>query len=140
MRTTKTPGLNGHGRSHVIDASIARHTFNLRIDHKFVRVNTYVYFVLNYNIRTFILSEFTEPNQSQGERTAVARRCSPAGLTNRADRVWLIKEPNLKNFAASEMEILSDFILAKLREYRATAQLEVLKTEQERALKEQRTK
>jgi hypothetical protein len=38
------------------------------------------------------------------------------------------------------MGLLSDFIVAKLREYRACAELEIIKTEQERALRERRTK
>jgi hypothetical protein len=61
-------------------------------------------------------------------------------VANRADRLWLIIEPSLKNFLPSEMGLLSDFIVAKLREYRACAELEIIKTEQERALRERRTK
>jgi hypothetical protein len=36
-------------------------------------------------------------------------------------------EPGLKNFLPSEMGQLSDFIVAKLREYRASAELEIIK-------------
>jgi hypothetical protein len=61
-------------------------------------------------------------------------------LTNRADRIWLIMEPGLKNFVPSEMGLLSDFIVAKLCEYRANAELEIIKAEQEHALRERRTK
>jgi hypothetical protein len=61
-------------------------------------------------------------------------------LTNRADRIWLIMEPGLKNFVPSEMGLLSDFIVAKLREYRLNVDLETIRAEQERALKERRTK
>jgi hypothetical protein len=61
-------------------------------------------------------------------------------LTNRADRIWLIMEPGLKNFQPSEMGLLSDFIVAKLREYRANAELEIIKAEQERTVRERRTK
>jgi len=55
-------------------------------------------------------------------------------LANRVDRVWLIVEPSLKNFLPSELSLLSDFLVAKLREYRATTELEVIKAEQERAV------
>ena len=61
-------------------------------------------------------------------------------LGNRADRVWLIIEPSLRNFQPSEMGLLSDFIVARLREYRLNAELETIRAEQERALKERRTK
>ncbi len=61
-------------------------------------------------------------------------------LTNRADRIWLSMEPGLKNFVPSEMGLLSDFIVAKLREYRLNVDLETIRAEQERALKERRTK
>jgi hypothetical protein len=61
-------------------------------------------------------------------------------LGNRADRVWLIIEPSLKNFLPSELGLLSDFLVAKLREYRANAELEIIKAEQERAVRERRTK
>jgi hypothetical protein len=39
----------------------------------------------------------------------------PQELANRADRVWLIIEPSLRNFQPSEMGLLSDFIVARLR-------------------------
>jgi hypothetical protein len=84
----------------------------------------------------------TLPNRIK-QRTLERRRQADAlrpELTNRADRIWLIMEPGLKNFLPSEMGLLSDFIVAKLREYRAIAELEILKTEQERALRERRTK
>ena len=61
-------------------------------------------------------------------------------LTNRADRIWLIMEPGLKNFVPSEMDLLSDFIVAKLCEYRLNVDLETILAEQERALKERRKK
>ena len=61
-------------------------------------------------------------------------------LTGRADRIWAIMEPGLKNFAPSEIGLLSDFIVAKLREYRLIAELAIIKTKQERARKERRTK
>jgi hypothetical protein len=61
-------------------------------------------------------------------------------LTNRADRIWLIMEPGLKNFVPSEMDLLSDFIVAKLCEYRLNVDLETILTEQERALKETKEK
>ncbi len=61
-------------------------------------------------------------------------------LAGRADRVWLIMEPSLKNFLPSELGLLSDFLVAKLREYRANAELEIIKAEQERAARERRTK
>ena len=54
----------------------------------------------------------------------------------RFDRVWLIIEPSLRNFQPSEMGLLSDFIVARLREYRLNAELETIRAEQERALKE----
>jgi hypothetical protein len=38
------------------------------------------------------------------------------------------------------MGLLSDFIVARLREYRLNAELETIRAEQERALKERRTK
>jgi hypothetical protein len=60
--------------------------------------------------------------------------------TNRADRVWLIIEPSFRNFQPSEMGLLSDFIVARLREYRLNTELETIRAEQERALKERRTK
>ena len=60
-------------------------------------------------------------------------------LANRADRIWLIIEPGLKNFQPSELGLLIDFIVAKLREYRASAELEIIKSEQERALKGRKT-
>jgi hypothetical protein len=50
-------------------------------------------------------------------------------LANRADQVWLIMKPSLKNFTPSEIETDWRFIIAELSEYRATAQLETLKTE-----------
>jgi hypothetical protein len=49
-------------------------------------------------------------------------------------------EPGLKNFAPSELGLLRDYLVAKLAEYLAIQELEVLKAEQERALKERRTK
>ena len=49
-------------------------------------------------------------------------------------------EPSLKNFLPSELGLLSDFLVAKLREYRANAELEIIKAEQERAVRERRTK
>ena len=58
----------------------------------------------------------------------------PQELANRADRVWLIIEPSLKNFAVSELTLLSDFLVAKLREYCASAELEIIKAEQQRAV------
>ena len=61
-------------------------------------------------------------------------------LTNRADRIWLIMEPGLKNFVPSEMGLLSDFIVAKLCEYRLNVDLETILAGQERALKERRKK
>jgi hypothetical protein len=61
-------------------------------------------------------------------------------LANRADRVWLIMEPNLKNFLPSEMGLLSDFIVAKFRERRLNAELEVIRAEQERARRERRAR
>ncbi|HEY4782431.1 MAG TPA: hypothetical protein VIH54_11480 [Chthoniobacterales bacterium] len=61
-------------------------------------------------------------------------------LAGRADRVRLIMEPSLKNFLPSELGLLSDFLVAKLREYRANAELEIIKAEQERAVRERRTK
>ena len=61
-------------------------------------------------------------------------------LANRADRVWLIMEPSLKNFLPSEMGLLSDFIVAKLREHRLNAELEVIRAEQERARRERRAR
>lgn len=60
-------------------------------------------------------------------------------LANRADRIWAIMEPGLKNFEPSELGLLIDFIMAKLREYRASAELEIIKSEQERALKGRKT-
>jgi hypothetical protein len=44
-----------------------------------------------------------------------------------ADRVWLIIEPSLKNFAPSEIPLLSEFLAAKLREYHASAELKAIK-------------
>jgi hypothetical protein len=83
----------------------------------------------------------TLPNRT--EQRAQDCRCQVDALrpeaSNRADRLWLIIEPSLKNLLPSEMGLLSDFIVAKLRECRATAQLEILNTEQERFLKERRT-
>ena len=61
-------------------------------------------------------------------------------LASRAERIWLIMEPGLKNFAPSKLGLLRDYLVAKLTEYRAIQELEVLKAEQERALKERRTK
>jgi hypothetical protein len=61
-------------------------------------------------------------------------------LANRADCCWLILEPSLKNFLPIELGLVSDFLVAKLREYSATAELEILKTEQDRAVRERRTK
>ena len=61
-------------------------------------------------------------------------------LAGRADRVWLIMEPSLKNFLPSELGLLSDFLVAKLREYRANAELKIIKAEKERAVRERRTK
>ena len=61
-------------------------------------------------------------------------------LTNRTDRIWLIIEPGLKNFAPSEIGLISDFIVAKLREYRLNAELAIINTELERPRKERRTK
>jgi hypothetical protein len=61
-------------------------------------------------------------------------------LANRADRCWLILEPSVKNFALNELELLSDFIVAKLREYRLNAELEAIRKEHERARRERRAK
>jgi hypothetical protein len=49
-----------------------------------------------------------------------------ASRTIPADRVWLIIEPSLKNFAPSEIPLLSEFLAAKLCEYHATAELEAI--------------
>jgi hypothetical protein len=63
-----------------------------------------------------------------------------ASRTIPADRVWLIIEPSLKNFAPSEIPLLSEFLAAKLCEYHATAELEAIKPKQERALRERKTR
>jgi hypothetical protein len=55
-----------------------------------------------------------------------------SGPTNRADWLWAAIEPEL-NFKPSEMVLLNDYIVAKLREYRFTTELELIKREQERA-------
>jgi hypothetical protein len=84
----------------------------------------------------------TLPNRIK-QRTLERRREADAlrpELTNRADRIWLIMEPGLKNFVPSEMGLLSDFIAARLREYRLNVDLETILAEQERALKERRKK
>ncbi len=49
-------------------------------------------------------------------------------------------EPGLKNFVPSEIDLLSDFIVAKLCEYRLNVDLETILAEQERTLKERRKK
>jgi hypothetical protein len=49
-------------------------------------------------------------------------------------------EPSLKNFAPSEIPLLSEFLAAKLREYHASAELEAIKAKQERALRERKTR
>jgi hypothetical protein len=84
----------------------------------------------------------TSPNRIKAARKNVAGTPMLSGpeLTNRADRIWLIMEPGLKNFQPSEMGLLSDFIVAKLCEYRLNVDLETIRAEQERALKERRTK
>lgn len=46
-----------------------------------------------------------------------------------ADRVWLIIEPSLKNFAPSEIPLLSEFLAAKLREYHASAELKAIQSQ-----------
>ena len=84
----------------------------------------------------------TLPNRIK-QRTLERRREADAlrpELTNRADRIWLSMEPGLKNFVPSEMGLLSDFIVAKLCEYRLNVDRETIRAEQERALKERRTK
>jgi hypothetical protein len=84
----------------------------------------------------------TAPNRIKTaalERRRHAEALRPE-LANRANRIWLSMEPGLKNFVPSEMGLLSDFIVAKLREYRATAELELLRVEQQKALRERRTK
>jgi hypothetical protein len=84
----------------------------------------------------------TVPNRIK-QRALERRRHADAfrpELTSRADRIWLIMEPGLKNFVPSEMGLLSDFIAARLREYRLNVDLETILAEQERALKERRKK
>jgi hypothetical protein len=69
------------------------------------------------------------------------QRCQiDASRTIAADRVWLMIEPSLKNFAPSEIPLLSEFLAAKLREYHASAELEAIKAKQERALRERKTR
>ena len=82
---------------------------------------------------------FPEPIR---ERTEEPRRHAAflrSGPTNRADWLWAAIEPELKNFKPSEMGLLNDYIVAKLREYRFTTELELIKREQERARPEQRS-
>ena len=84
----------------------------------------------------------TLPNRTK-QRAQDCRRQVDAlrpELANRADRVWLIIEPSLKNFLPSEMGLLSDFLVAKLREYRPTSEFGIIKAEQERAVRGRRTK
>jgi hypothetical protein len=84
----------------------------------------------------------TAPNRIKAvalERRRHAEALRPE-LASRADRIWLSMEPGLKNFVPSEMGLLSDFIVAKLREYRALSELELLRVEQEKARQERRSK
>jgi hypothetical protein len=75
----------------------------------------------------------TVPNSIK-QRTQENRRQVDAlrpELANRADRVWLIIEPSLRNFKPIEIGLLCDFIVAKLREYRLNAELETIRAEQD---------
>jgi hypothetical protein len=68
--------------------------------------------------------------QSRAKQRAQDRRREVDALrpevANRADRVSLIIEPSLRNFQPREMGPLSDFIVARLREYRLNAELETI--------------
>ena len=79
--------------------------------------------ILFNTIENMINNRIKAPAQESRRHADVVR----PELANRADRIWAIIEPGLKNFAVSELSLLNDFIVAKLREYRATAELEIIK-------------
>jgi hypothetical protein len=81
-----------------------------------------------FEIKYFFPKAIRERAEEPRRHAAVLR----SGSTNRADWLWAAIEPELKNFKASEMGLLNDYIVAKLREYRFTTELELIKREQER--------